>query len=156
MFEKTALLVQQGFPNYGVLDFHYCPHKTVFTGCTELPPFCAVCVCALTRVGGQSPMYMCPAQYAVQLPCWSKSRCVGATSAVGRRSCKKELWVASGQYCFKMVAVACGPASKHGHGNESFWHRRTTQLPQASKADCNKAWILRLLLYLHCILIFMR
>ena len=44
MLKKTALLVQQGFPNYGVLDFHYCPHKTVFTGCTELPPFCAVCV----------------------------------------------------------------------------------------------------------------
>ena len=42
----------------------------------------------------------------------STSALVWATSAVGRRSCKKELWVASGQYCFKMVAVACGPASK--------------------------------------------
>ena len=121
------------------------PTKLYLQGVLSFHHF-ALCVCALTRVGGQSPMYMCPAQYAVQLPCWSKSRCVGATSAVGRRSCKKELWVASGQYCFKMVAVACGPASKHGHGNESFWHRRTTQLPQASKADCNKAWILRLMI----------
>ena len=56
------------YPCHGALDFNTTPCKTVFTGCTELPPFRAFVLKWLQQglVGGQSPM--CLGQYAVQCP----------------------------------------------------------------------------------------
>ena len=89
-----------------------CPVSSVVASLWYLQCVC-VCVCSVL--------------YQVEVTSSSCSVCVCEPHPPLGAACKKELWVASGQYCFKMVAVACGPASKQAARSSSKEEGRTRQ-----------------------------